>query len=288
LIHLADFSPTAVRSSVPKILAVTVGGALLSCALFLAAVAAGDARVAYVFRDGKLAVHTGSFLDGQRRFAAAAVADVRVVQLTGSRRIRGTALEGVCTGRYWHAETGPVWQATDCSSRGLLLTVSGEDLPILVSPPDPRAFVARLAAPADGSIELAPGRVWPLRLLTGTLALMLAAGAALSMTIFLLGARRMRYAVAGGKLTVTTLFRHRSWELARFRARAYSPPQVPTRLIGASMPGYYTGLFSEKGISLRVYATDLASGVLLEGPERLYLSPEDPKGFLAAIAEAAG
>jgi hypothetical protein len=55
------------------------------------------------------------------------------------------------------------------------------------------------------------------------------------------------------------------------------------RIAGSAFPGYYTGLFREGGRNLRVYATDLRRGVLLEGPQRVYLSPADREGFLAAL-----
>jgi hypothetical protein len=279
-----EFYPRAVASQIPKILAVTVGGVLLLCALLLGTIAAGDSQVAYLFRGGALTIQTGSFLDGNRHFLTTAVTDARLVNLTASRRVRGTAMDSVCTGRFWHPETDVVWQATDCSKTGVLLTVAGEDFPILVSPPNPQEFVRLLAMPAEGRIVLTPGRVGPLRLLIGATAVAVAIGALLLAAVFLRGANRMRYFVGNGELVVRTLFRHRAWPLGQLKARAYSPT-APARLVGASMPGCYTGLFLEQGKSLRIYATDLANGVLLEkGAERVYLSPGDPEMFLAALA----
>jgi hypothetical protein len=55
------------------------------------------------------------------------------------------------------------------------------------------------------------------------------------------------------------------------------------RVAGSGMPGYYTGRFRENGQATRMYATDLKAMVLVEGPDRVLLSPEDLDGFLAAL-----
>jgi len=107
---------------------------------------------------------------------------------------------------------------------------------------------------------------------------------ALVEALVIVGPRRMRYLVGEGRLEVRTLYARRRWPVAGLRARRHRA-RVSLRLAGASMPGYYTGLFRADGKTTRLYATRLEDGVLLEGPARVFLTPEDPGGFLAALRE---
>jgi hypothetical protein len=116
----------------------------------------------------------------------------------------------------------------------LLVTTDG-DLPVVVSPPDPAAFLAALDAGQDFAIDLPAGDGTSIRVLP----------------------------LAG----------------------AHSP-EVTLRIAGTGAPGYYTGLFRVDGVSTRVYATNVRAGVLVEGPARVYLSPEDVPGFLDAMRVA--
>ncbi len=75
-------------------------------------------------------------MTGHRRIPLADIASVQDVELEGGRRTMGTALPGYCVGRFRYANVGAVWQATDCSRRALLLQARGQDLPVLVTPPD--------------------------------------------------------------------------------------------------------------------------------------------------------
>lgn len=278
-----EFLPIGVKSRVPAFLALTVGTALLSCALLLCAVACSNGQVLYVFRKGELTIDSGSLLDGRKTFAASDVISVRTVGLTRGRRVRGTAAQGVCTGRFWYPDIGHVWQATDCAHTALLLMVKGEKLAIAVSPPDFSRFVSRLTQPSDGVVALPPGQVGAVRVMAAIFSGALMVTTALVLAVFLLAPKRLRYMVGDGCLIVRTLFRRRLWLLRDLSARAYSPV-APSRVIGASMPGYYTGLFSELGGTMKVYATDLRNGILLEGAERLYLSPAEPDAFLSAVS----
>jgi hypothetical protein len=103
--------------------------------------------------------------------------------------------------------------------------------------------------------------------------------------LMLLGPGRMAYRIGEGRLEVSTLFGGRSWPLKELRARPHRP-HVTLRVAGTAAPGYYTGLFRVDGTNTRIYATDLKSGVLLEGPARVYLSPADVTAFLEALRVA--
>ena len=208
-----------------------------------------------------------------------------MVDLSGGRRARGTSAAGICTGHYWYPEHGTVWQATSCARRGALLVVEGEERPIVLTPPDPEAFVATVRAGTDADIVLPPGDPLLLKVVPGVVALLLVVTSSMLIAVFLLGPTRMRYVVGDGRLEVHTLFSRTSWPLEDARARPHTP-KVTLRLVGTAFPGYYTGIFRADGATTRLYATDLVSGVLLEGPARVYLSPADPTAFLTALHAA--
>jgi hypothetical protein len=194
-------------------------------------------------------------------------------------------MTGYCTGRWSYPELGSVWQATGCTAQGVLLVTADGDLPIVVSPPDPEAFLAALDAGTDFSIVLPPADATPIRVLPLAGALVAVLVGLMVGSLVLLGPSRMVYRIGEGRLEVSTLFGSRSWTLAAMRARAHHP-NVTLRVAGTSLPGYHTGLFRVDGESTRLYATDLKRGVLLEGPARVYLSPEDVGGFLDALRAA--
>ena len=251
--------------------------------------ATGTMHVRYAIDDTALHVETGSFLDGRRDVPLDAIRDASVVVLRGGRRTRGTGFPGYCTGRFSYAEIGSVWQATDCSARAVLIRASGEALPIVTTPPDPDAFVADLRARTPTIVSLPPPNAeWLRALLAGGALLVLLVDAGL-VALCLFGPRRMRYVVdvASGELEVQTLFSSRRFPLRGLRAKTFDARRS-LRIWGAALPGYFTGRFRSEGASMRVYATDLASGILLDGDERVFVSPEDRAGFLAAVRDAGG
>ncbi|MGE5234835.1 MAG: PH domain-containing protein [Acidobacteriota bacterium] len=58
------------------------------------------------------------------------------------------------------------------------------------------------------------------------------------------------------------------------------------RIVGSAMPGYYAGRFPIDGGVTTVYASTLKDGVLVEGGERVFVSPADGAGFVAALRDA--
>jgi hypothetical protein len=247
--------------------------------------ASGSYRITYALTAGTLTVDSGSRLDGVRSVPLGLIGDRRVVSLRGGRRTRGTGMEGYCTGRWSYPELGTVWQATNCPGSGVLLVTADGELPIVVSPPDPEAFLAALESGKDFGIELPAADATLIRALPLFGAAFALVTGGMVAALMLLGPGRMAYLVGEGQIEVRTLFGRKSWPLAGLRARPHRPA-VTLRVAGTGAPGYYTGMFRVDGTLTRIYATDLKAGVLLEGPARVYLSPEDVAGFLDAMRAA--
>jgi len=239
-------------------------------------------QVEYVVADGVLTISPGGWFDGERRVEVGLVASVRPVDAVRGRRRVGTVMPGYCVGRFHYESLGTVWQATDCGREAVLLEVRGEDLPWLVTPPRRADFIARLSAGGGYSARLpiAP-RGW---FHVAMAALVLAGVTTLAAVIALLkaGPSRLVYLVGDGRLEVRTLFTRREWNAAELHAHRHSPRRW-LRLMGSSVPGYHTGLFRLDGARTRVYAAHRGEGVLLEGAERVFLTPEDADAFLAAL-----
>jgi hypothetical protein len=285
--NVREFRPLARRSHVGLVLAIVFGLLMLIGAGVLGTIAAGSSQVTYGFHAGVLEVSTGSFIDGAHVFASDKITSARVVELRGGRRTAGTGAPGICTGRWWYPDLGSVWQATSCAGRGVVLDVTGEERPVVLSPPDPDAFVAAIQSGTDFDVVLPPGDSLLLKVVPGVAAVLLVITTSLICAVFLVGPSRMLYVVKDGRLEVRTLFSKSSWPAESLHARAHTP-KVTLRLMGTAFPGYYTGLFRADGANTRMYATDLKRGVLVEGPARVYVSPAEPEAFLAALRDAGG
>ena len=283
---MREFRPPQRHGGIRTLLAGVVGVVMLVPGVLLALLAGSGFRVSYTVDAGALTVTTGDLVSGNRRVPLADVADVQDVVLEGGLRTMGTALPGYCVGRFSYSNVGTVWQATDCSRRALLLALRSQELPVLVTPPDPEAFRAMLASGA-GRIDLPAAVKGPVVKIVGLVFLLVLGSSCMVIALMLLGPGRMRYRVGNGVFEVQTLFTRRSWPLADLRARRHTP-HSPRRLAGSAMPGYYTGFFRLDGESARVYATDLGAGVLLEGAARVFLTPEHPDAFLTSFRAAGG
>jgi hypothetical protein len=272
-----------VRPSIVRtLLAVVLGAVILVVLVPLALVSVGSSRITYALEQGTLVVDSGSALDGKRTIPLSVLHDKRAVALRGARRTRGTGMPGYCTGRWSYGDIGAVWQATNCSSQAVLLTTVDGDLPVVVTPPDRDAFLAALDAGTDFRIDLPPPDTTLLRvgILVGIVVALIVC--VMVVATLLLGPRRLVYRVGGGRLEVRTIFGRREWPTSSLRAQAHAS-RLQLRLAGTGAPGYYTGYYLADGKRTRVYATDASAGVLLEGPARIYVSPEDREGFLEAL-----
>jgi hypothetical protein len=279
---MREFRPPVRPSLFRTLFGVGMGILMLALAGVMVALAGGSHRISYVVSGGTLTVDSGSWLDGVRTVPLTLIHEHSVVSLRGGTRTRGTAMAGYCTGRWTYPIMGTVWQATGCTSKGVVLVTADGDLPVVVSPPDAQAFLAAIDAGQDQRIDLPQGDTTLIRVLPllGVVFAVVVGGAVVA--LMLLGPGRMAYRVGEGRLEVITLFGRRSWPLQEISARPHSP-RVTLRVAGTGAPGYHTGIFRVDGTSTRVYATDLKSGVLVEGPARVYLSPENVAGFLDAL-----
>ncbi len=259
-----------------------MGILMLGLAAVMVTLAGGSHRISYAVSGGTLTVDSGSWLDGVRTLPLSLIREHSVVSLRGGKRTRGTAMGGYCTGRWTYPELGTVWQATGCTAMGVVLVTSDGDMPVVVSPPDATPFIAALDAGQDQRIELHQPDTTMIRVLPLFGAVVAVVLGGIVVGLMLLGPGRMAYRVGEGRLEVSTLFGRRSWPLQEISARPHSP-RVTLRIAGTGAPGYYTGIFRVDGTTTRVYATDLKSGVLLEGPARVYVSPENVAGFLDAL-----
>lgn len=242
----------------------------------------GPMHVIYRISEGKLQVQSGDRVSGDRTVALSTITEARAVQLEGGVRKMGTGFPGFCVGRFAYSNLGEVWQATNCSRSAVVVRSSTNDLPIVMTPPDPQGFVERLRQgdltyiplpePDKSEIKVISWGVLPVVVLSLLMVLL----------VITFGAERLVYRVEGGELLVSTVFSSKRWPTSGMRARRYTPGRT-YKLAGTGAPGYYTGLFRQDGVNTRVYATDLKQGVLIEGPARIFLSPESPDSFLRAL-----
>lgn len=195
----------------------------------------------------------------------------------------GTEKPGYCVGFFAYPRVGEVWQITDCSEHGVVVTSSAETTPVAVTPADPDAFLKALHE-GRRSVFAPPerqGAAWWVNLfvVAGVGLITLAALA----VVFFLAPARLRYTVAGGALEVGTLLGRRVVPLAGARARPHRP-LAGQRLAGFPLPGYRVGSWMLDSMATSVLASAADEGVLVEGEGRTFVNPQDREGFLEALA----
>lgn len=227
-----------------------------------------------------------SLLASRKSIPLGSIERTEEVVLGRGRRVAGTALPGLCAGRFRYDGLGDVWQATDCRREVLLLRVAGEARPVLVSPPDREGFLAVLEGGRDAELSPPPVREprgW--RLFKGALPVVVVPVLVYVAAALLAAPRRLRYSVDGLELEVQLLLLRKRFPLAGATARRYTPKRA-WKVAGTGMPGYFAGAFSVGGASTRVYASTVREeGVLVEGPKRVFVTPEDVAGFLEALRQ---
>jgi hypothetical protein len=210
------------------------------------------------------------------------IEDVRAVRLSGGTRTMGTGMPGFCAGRFDYPSIGTVWQATSCVSRAVMLRVRGEERPVILSPAARTEFIGALHSRTPGTFPPVPAGRTP-----GWWGLLLGVFALLPvplLLVFFVAPGRLRYRVDGRTLEIRTLARRIPFSLEGARARRYRPARA-WRMMGVGLPGYATGWFRFDGANTRVYASS-REGVLIENGRRLFVSPADTDGFLAALTAA--
>lgn len=220
-------------------------------------------------------------------FDLTTVTAIDEITVSRGRKIAGTGLPGYCVGTFSYAETGRVWQATDCS-RSVLVLRRANDNPVVLTPPDRDRFRAALENGGGYHESQTPpdaGRGWflvkLLVLLTPLLGLLVP-------LIFFVAPGRLRYRVVSAGLEVITMLGTRRFATAGCTARPHRP-KIGLRLWGTGAPGYYTGTYRLDGAYAKIYTTSVDEGVLIEGPgTRVFINPENESAFLQAIHTMGG
>jgi len=240
--------------------------------------------LSYEIVSDRLAIYArAGLISHSRTVFLATIDEARPVRLAaGGIRVAGTGMPGFCAGRFHYPQLGSVWQATSCVADVVMLRVRGEDRLFLVSPAERFAFMDALRSRTPSTFPPASAGKWPLwwRLLLPLLGLLPIP----ILVLFLVGPARLGYRVDGGVLEVRTWLRRIRIPLQGARARRHHASRG-WRLFGVRLPGYSAGWFRLDGKTTRVYATG-RDGVLIEGRQRLFVTPADSDAFLGALAEA--
>ncbi len=270
------------RAVLGAVLSLLAGGAVL----FAASLFWLPRTISYRIEGAVLTIEARySVITERREMTLDDVESVEAVRLRGGRRTHGAAMPGFCVGTFTYDGVGKVWQATNCSPAALVLRGRGLDRPLVVTPADRRAF--REAVASGTELTTAPTPVAAgegMAIIRWALILALA-GLPFLPALFFVAPARLRYLVRPGELEVAGLVRRRRWEVAGVTVRRLRPTAA-FRLMGTAVPGYYIGLFRMAGATVRVAATQLEEGVLVEARRRVFVTPADVDGFLAALEHA--
>ncbi len=197
----------------------------------------------------------------------------------------GTRKPGYCVGFFAYPRVGEVWLVSDCNEQGVVISAGGETTPVAIAPADRDAFLAALRAQSPGEFAPAGKRTGAWWATLGSLLLALVVVVLLLVVVFFVAPARLAYAVRGGALEVRTFASRRRFPLAGTRVRSHRPLQG-ARLSGAPLPGYQVGSWLFDGMATTVLASVREEGVIVEGEGRVFLSPQDVDGFLAAAVQA--
>jgi hypothetical protein len=245
-------------------------------------------QITYEITHGKIVIHAGtSMTEKNKEITLARIEEASPAWLRGGSLDFGTEKHGYCVGFYEYPNYHKVWQATDCSEEGVVIRAGGEVMPIIIAPDNRDAFLAAIRDNLAMTFPTAvkpSGLHWPALV---ALAVVAWGAAAVFGTLLFLAPGRMRYLVRDGRLEVATLFGTPAFPLAGASVKVHSP-LIGERLSGVNLPGYCAGVMVFDRAPTSVYATVRESGVLLEGDERVFVSPADPAGLIAAAIAAGG
>jgi len=216
---------------------------------------------------------------------------------TGGRRIAGSSLPGLKQGLWAFNETGRI--SLYATTTADLVVIETADRTWGLSPADPRAFLEAAGTASGGPTRaFAPARpkegggaAW-VAVLFGVALLVTATG--LGTVVYL---RRVAGTI-GYELGLDALRIHGSWRPIVIPYRDItgvsieSPPGLPLRVAGISLPGLHWGAYSWKSVGpgLRLYATRLSPLVVVRtGKRRTYgLTPERDAEFVAELRRRIG
>lgn len=191
-----------------------------------------------------------------------------------------------CVGYFHYPTQGEVYLATNCGESGVLIRGGGLTTALVVSPAEPEKLMFAIRNHQPGVFAPPPRQFasyagW---LLLYFLILLVGTGALL--TTFVIGPARLRYRVLPGELEIASLGKPFRVPLAGARVRRHRP-LLGERMSGIVLPGYIVGSFQYDSAPTTVLASAKEEGVLYEGEGRVFMTPADIDGLLAAL-EAAG
>jgi hypothetical protein len=243
-------------------------------------------QIEYEVTSEKIVIHAGtSMTEKNKEVMLSRIEEASPAWLRGGTLDFGTEKQGYCVGFYEYPNYHKVWQATDCSAEGVIIRAGGEVMPIIIAPGNRDGF---LAAVRDGLPMTFPtaakptGLHWPALI---ALAVLSWGAAGVLGALLFVGPARLRYRVGDGRLEVATLLKRQSFTIAGFKVHPHSP-LIGGKLSGVNLPGYCAGVVNFDRAPTSVFASVREHGVLLEGDERVFVSPADPAGLIAALVAA--
>lgn len=173
---------------------------------------------------------------------------------------------------------------SNCSEKAVLVRASGLVSPLILTPPDNDAFIKALLKPSPG-VYYAPrdSRGMAFAVIWRVILLFILLGA-LYVT-FIVAPKKLRYVLSNGNLIVETLRAKETFSLAGARVfRCF--PAFGGRMAGIPLPGYILATYDLDAMASRVFASAKEEGVMVEGVERIFITPKDIDGMLAAMEES--
>ena len=243
-------------------------------------------QITYEVTSEKIVIHAGTSMTEQNKEVMfSRIEEASPAWLRGGTLDFGTEKQGYCVGFYEYPNYHKVWQATDCSEEGVIIRAGGEVMPIIIAPGNRDGFLAAVRGGMPMTFPTAAkptGLHWPALI---ALAVLSWGAAGVLGALLFVGPARLRYRVGDGRLEVATLLKRQSFTIAGFKVHPHSP-LIGGKLSGVNLPGYCAGVFNFDRVPTSAFASVRENGVLLEGDERVFVSPADPAGLIAALVAA--
>lgn len=221
------------------------------------------------------------------------------------RRSRGAGLSGFQMGWYRLADYGPVYRLTTQSRPVVYVDTKPDaerarsDTRYVLNPEDAEKFVSLLESARAGASDAFGGEQVTFRAPTTRsvfadplliISVIISVPVAVALPIIIRkGRTSLTYRVGPEGISVRHFGTRRyRWDRVRSVRRIDEPFSRMWRLMGAALPGYYTGDFTSRELgAVKVYATRLQPPLVLLETRigKVLLSPEDVDGFMDAVAE---